>query len=72
LAIVGGAGYTGFVDKEVLMNPTCKKCGAYVPEDATVCPKCKTIDPFGEVADEAERFREEQVESAGKPTEKGK
>lgn len=46
------------------MKPTCKKCGADVPETATVCPKCKTLDPFGQVSDNAERFNEEQVESA--------
>lgn len=49
------------------MKPTCKRCGAQLTEDATRCPKCKSMDPFGEVSDQAERFNEEQVESAGKP-----
>lgn len=46
------------------MKQTCAKCGAELPEDAAICPQCKTIDPLGRTSDQAERFIEEQVESA--------
>lgn len=52
------------------MNQTCRHCGEGVPEGATVCPKCKTPDPLARVMDEAERFREEQVESGSRTPKK--
>lgn len=63
-------GGLGSLFEEMDMEATCKHCGERITDGAMICPNCKVADPLGKVKDEAERFREEQVESAGKPPKK--